>query len=926
MHKSTLLIIGILFYAVSFSQGTLTGKLVDSTTGKPLPLATVTVFNAADTNLITYRLTNNDGDFKVPGLPLNIENRVVISFSGFGVFRQEFTLTSSQTELNLGTIKISPDAQSLDEVLVFAERPPVTVRADTIEFNAAAFKTLPTALVEDLLKKLPGVQVDGDGNISVNGKKVNRIMVDGKDFFGNDPKMATRNLPANMIDKVQVTDDKDEKELNPDRPEGDLGQVINLKLKKGVKKGWFGKAYAGGGTDDLYETGAILNMFKDTMQVSLIGFSNNLNRAGFGFNDIRSLGGFDRSGMNMLMINGNGGINVNGISFGGMGDGINRSTGAGFNMNHVLKNNLTLNTQYFYGNSRNDIEEINNQQQFLGDSILNTRFNRREVLKGNNHRLGFGLKGKIDSLSRFDFKPTLTFNNQDSRGLTDTYNQSNYEGLLNEGVNRLTNLSNQLGYEHSLLYFKNFRKKGRTLNLSNNINFNDIENEQTNNVLNTFYDNGNSYDELTDQLRIQDQKNLTANLNATYIDPISKILNLRLGYSMNYFDNQFTIETYNKENGSEKYEVPNLNLTNDLGRISWRNTLSGGLNLKIKELSITGMANLLRLDINNQFKTQAQEVNQNYTYLLPSINVNYKGFNASYNVNVSPASMTDIQPIPDNTNPLFIRYGNPDLQPSKSHSVSLNMFKNLPAKTLFYSVYLNGNIRENAITRNRIIRADGVQESTPINIDGQHSFYSNAHFNKQFKFKNNFQFSVGGGYNFNYDRNYLVVNDRKSYVTTLRMGPSFNTGINFNDKLEWNIRYNRNFNFSNYENEVFDDLDVNTYNLNSELVIRWPKNFVLETNIQYRYNDLVAPGIQKTVTLLNAGLTYLFLKDQKGQLKISAYDLLNENISVVRSTKENMIIDRQLNNLQRYYLLTFSYNIRDFKAGKVGGTQRFFFF
>jgi len=926
MHKFTLLIIGIVFSVLAFSQGTLAGKLVDSTTGKPLPLATVTVFNAADTNLITYRLTNNDGDFKVPGLPLNIENRVVISFSGFGVFRKEFTLSSSQTVLELGTIKISPDAKSLDEVLVYSERPPVTVRADTIEFNAAAFKTLPTALVEDLLKKLPGVQVDGDGNISVNGKRVNRIMVDGKDFFGNDPKMATRNLPANMIDKVQVAEDKDEKELNPDRPEGDLGQVINLKLKKGVKKGWFGKTYAGGGTDDLYEAGAILNLFKDTMQVSLIGFSNNLNRAGFGFNDIRSLGGFDRSGMNMLMINGNGGINVNGISFGGMGDGINRSTGAGFNMNHVLKNNLTLNTQYFYGNSRNDIEEINNQQQFLGDSILNTRFNRREVVRGNNHRLGFGLKGKIDSLSRFDFKPTLTFNNQDSRGLTDTYNQSNYEGLLNEGVNRLQNLSDQVGYEHSLMYFKNFRKKGRTLNLSNTINFNDIENEQTNNVLNTFYDNGNNYDEVTDQLRIQDQKNLTTNLNATYIDPISKILNLRFGYSLNFFNNQFTIETYNKANGSEKYEVPNFSLTNDLGRIGWRNTLSGGLNLKIKELSITGMANFLKLDIKNQFKTQVQEVNQNYTYLLPSINVNYKAFNASYNVNVSPASMTDIQPIPDNTNPLFIRYGNPDLQPTKSHSVSVNMFKNLPAKTLFYSVYLNGNISKNAVTRNRIIRPDGIQESTPVNIDGQHSFYSNAHFNKQFKFKNNFQFSVGGGYNFNYDKNYLVVNDRKSFVTTLRMGPSFNTGVNFNDKLEWNIRYNRNFNFSNYENEAFDDLDVNSYNLNSELVIRWPKNFVLETNIQYRYNDLVAPGIQKTVTLLNAGLTYLFLKDQKGQLKISAYDLLNENISVVRSTRENLIIDRQLNNMQRYYLLTFSYNIRNFKASKVGGTQRFFFF
>ncbi|MBA2498309.1 MAG: outer membrane beta-barrel protein [Chitinophagaceae bacterium] len=926
MNKFILLFISILIFNICFAQGSISGKIIDSATAKPLSLATVTVFNAADTSLITYRLSNNNGDFKIPGLPINIENRVLISFSGYSVYRKEFLLTNDKPDLDLGTISLPTDAQSLDEVLVYAERPPVTVRRDTIEFNAAAFKTLPTALVEDLLKKLPGVQVDGDGNISVNGKRVNRIMVDGKEFFGNDPKMATRNLPANMIDKVQVTEDKDEKELNPDRPEGDIGQVINLKLKKGVKKGWFGKAYAGGGTDDLYEAGTILNLFKDTMQVSLIGFSNNLNRAGFGFNDIRSLGGFDRSGMNMIMMNSNGGVNVNGISFGGLGDGVNKSTGAGFNMNHVLKNNITLNSQYFYGNSRNDVEEINNQQQFLGDSILTTRFNRREVIKGNNHRVAFGLRGKIDSLSRFDFKPSFSFSDQLARGLKDIFTESNYDGLLNEGINRMDNQSEEMGYQHSLMYFKNFRKKGRTLNLSNSVDFKNNGNDQTNEVLNTFFDNGNSYTDITDQLRIQDQKNLTTNLNATYIDPLTKTLNLRLGYALNYFNNQYTIETYNKANGSEKYEIPNLSLTNDLGRISWRNTISGGLNLKIKELSITTMANFLKLDINNQFKTQGQQVEQNYTYLLPSLNVNYKSFNASYSVNVSPADIADIQPIPDNTNPLFIRYGNPDLEPSKSHSIHLNMFKNIVAKTLFFSVYLNGNIRENGITRNRVIRPDGVQESTPVNIDGQHSFYSNAHFNKQFKFKNNFQFSIGGGYNFNYDRNLLVVNSRESYVTTLGMGPSVNTGVNFNDKVEWNIRYNRNFNFSNYENDDFNDLEINTHYLNSDLVIRWPKNFVLETNLQYRYNDQVAPGIQPTVTLLNGGLTYLFLKDQKGQLKLSVHDLLNDNINVWRSTRENLITDRQLNNLQRYYLLTFTYNIRDFKAGKVGGTQRFFLF
>ena len=169
MNKILLLATFLFIYSTSFSQGSITGKMVDSTTGNALPLATVTVFKAADTSLITYRLSNNNGEFKIPGLPLNIENRVVISFSGFGVFRKEFTLTTQQPDLDMGTIRIAPDSKSLDEVLVYAERPPVTVRKDTIEFNAAAFKTLPTALVEDLLKKLPGVQVDADGNIYVNG-------------------------------------------------------------------------------------------------------------------------------------------------------------------------------------------------------------------------------------------------------------------------------------------------------------------------------------------------------------------------------------------------------------------------------------------------------------------------------------------------------------------------------------------------------------------------------------------------------------------------------------------------------------------------------------------------------------------------------------------------------------------------------------
>ena len=220
----------------AFAQGSVRGKLTDTVSKSPLGLATITIFKASDTSLITYRLSNPEGEFKVPGLPLNLPLRAVISYSGYEAYRKEFTLTSD-AQIDFGTIIMSSSSRTLDEVLVIAERPPITVKKDTIEFNASSFKTLPTSLVEDLLKKLPGVQIDGEGNITANGRKVNRIMVDGKAFFGDDPKMATRNLPANVIDKVQVTEDKDEVNRNTTGDLTNVGQVINLTLKKGVKKG-----------------------------------------------------------------------------------------------------------------------------------------------------------------------------------------------------------------------------------------------------------------------------------------------------------------------------------------------------------------------------------------------------------------------------------------------------------------------------------------------------------------------------------------------------------------------------------------------------------------------------------------------------------------------------------------------------------------
>ena len=308
------------FVSVSLSaqSGNISGKIVDSSNKKPLALTTVTVFKANDTSIVTYRLSNDAGEFKIPSLPFNVPLRLLVTYSGYEVYRKEFELNAEKPVINFGSVLMTGTSKQLDEVIVTAERPPVIFKKDTIEFNASAFKTLPTALLEDLLKKLPGVEVDADGNILVNGRSVNRILVDGKRFFGDDPKMATRNLPSNLIDKIQVLDDKDQIAENNDGDMSKIGKVINLTLKKAIKKALFGKVYAGGGTDSRYEAGGIINTFRDTLQMSFLAYSNNVNRSGFSLQDVTQLGGFGRSGFDGISIwsgGGRDGFAINGISF-----------------------------------------------------------------------------------------------------------------------------------------------------------------------------------------------------------------------------------------------------------------------------------------------------------------------------------------------------------------------------------------------------------------------------------------------------------------------------------------------------------------------------------------------------------------------------------------------------------------------------------
>ena len=656
------LLIGFQFTRGQSTKPSITGKVMDSLSGTELAFATASIYRAKDTSLIAFKLSNLSGSFKVAGLPLNINLRVIITYSGYREFRKEFMLTNNKLEYDLGTIILSRDIRSLDEILVIAERPPIVVRKDTIEFNANSFKTLPSALLEDLLKKLPGVELGRDGNITVNGKHVNRILVDGKDFFAGDISIATRNLPANIIDKIQVVNDGEEVERNPDAPEGSIGKVINVKLKKSIKKGWFGKIYAGKGTGGRYELGGIVNSFADTLQVSVLGFGNNINKAGFGLGDLQSIGGFSRSGMRAAKMIDNG-VQVNGVSLGGIGQGIQKSNGAGVNLNHDIGKKLTLNVQYFYGQLKSTVNESNFLEQRFANSFLITESLQSNLINDKIHKLSSTFKWKPTPTINITYRPSFSWQKNVLAVHRTANSGNNLYPLLNNLVNTLSIQDINKSINQEIVVNKNFRKRGRSLMVGFNFTSNNTESDAYNKSETIFFDVTPSYTDTIDQLRSRDNEKTVYNLSMNYAEPISKKIIVRISNlfeTSNYIDGILTLK---KPDPSGSYTMIDTAFSNKLGRNGWKNIMSTTVSFNTGAIKISPGIGYTFLHFNNRLG-KSDFLKQNYSYIIPRIAITWKQLTISYQSTVIEPSGNDLIPVPDNNNPLLFRFGNINLTPA----------------------------------------------------------------------------------------------------------------------------------------------------------------------------------------------------------------------------------------------------------------------
>ncbi|MXV14562.1 outer membrane beta-barrel protein [Hufsiella ginkgonis] len=911
------------FSAVAQKSGSVSGILLDSVNIKEtLTYATVSVYKAADSSLISYKLSDDKGAFRLGNLPTGIPLRLVINAFRYKVYRKVFTLTDDRPNADLGNLLLSLKNNTLAEIELVAERPPIVVRKDTIEFNAGSFKTLPTAVVEDLLKKLPGVTIAADGSIQVNGKTVSKILVDGKEFFGGDQQIATKNLPANIIDRVQVTEDKEAKRRDPDLIAANTPQVINLKLKKAIKQGAFGKLYGGGGPKDYYEGGAIFNVFRDTTQVSALAYGNNVNKPGFTIGDIQRIGGFARAGVNSWMTNSEGGFALDNISFGGLGNGLQKTAGGGFNLNTLTKGGIKLNGKYFFGLNSSLAEQLTNDDQTLGADRLIGYSIANNNNKSYTHNIGGKMEWKIDSLTTFNFNPTITISTFRNRALMDKTSSNSSNIPINKAVTSTRQNGTNLDFNLYADYWKDFKKAGRSFNMSLNASQRNNLNDYYNSSLSTFY--ATSVNTSIDQLRDNDIRNMRSSLSANYSEPINKKLTFSANVIGIYLSNENALSTFYKNTAGDEYDVAIPTLSETVKQTGFKSSVRARLRWKAtKDLAIRPGMVFNTINLENTFTTNPR-LSQDYVFFAPTMNIVYKALSVDYTPSFTEPDVQYVQPVANNTDPLFIQNGNPSLKPAVAHQVSMNLYKNDVKHALNYNLYMNGSYRNDAIVMSRTISGTGVQVNNPVNADGFMQFYLGSNVNKDIK-RDKRQITLGTGFWTNYSRTVVIVNSNESFAKNLSFSPRGSVRLNFNDKLEINQNYSVSVNKTTYDDDFFHDRNFLTHNTESELILRLPSKFVWETTYRMQINNQSIAGYNNNIRLWNAGLTYLFMKNNRAQLKFSVNDLLNANVRRYAYITDNLVRNVQSNNLGRYALLTLTYNVQNF-GGKVGGKERFFGF
>ncbi|GAB4046312.1 outer membrane beta-barrel protein [Spirosoma litoris] len=935
------------------SPGTIRGTVVDSITRKPLMEASVSLLLAKDSSLVNFGITDGDGRFEFPKIAVG-QYRVLVTYVGYRGRSKRVSVTQNDPTVDVGAIDIVAQSQTLMEVSVQGEKAPIAVKGDTLEFNAGSFKTRPNAQVEDLLKKLPGVEVDRDGNVKAQGQAITKVLVDGKPFFGNDPKMATRNLPADIIDKVQLFDQASEQSAFSGVDDGDREKTINITTKKDKRKGSFGQQTIGAGPkpgDDARYSGRVsFNQFNNGRQISMLGMANNVNQQGFTASDLGLGNNFGGAGQGQ---GGGGGSNVvRGGAGGGSGNGagqvgsnaITTSWAAGINYRDGWGKKIDVVSSYNASNTNTLTSQQSHRENIIPSGTAGTRPTTsqagfvRDQTSGSdntntNHRVNLRLDYRLDTMTTIRVIPSLSWMNSNYS------NQSNATTLTNEGVMANSSITNYnstgSGFtgNNQLLLFRKFQKKGRSFSVNWTVALNNQDNNGINNSVNKF--NGTSTtltsgvitkDTLTgittqtiNQRNDQETHSMTNTINVSYTEPLSMRQTLEFHYNLS--DNHNTSNrAVNDFNGlTNRYDLLNTPLSNNF--INDYVTNRGGLTWQTKRLKYTYAFGLdaQQSSLNSNNLSQETNLNRTFSNFLPNALLTYnfaksRRLRVSYRTRLNAPSVSQLQPVPNNTNPLNIQLGNLDLQPEYSHTVSLNynQFDAATFRNMF--VFLNASRTDNKIVNSTIFNASGAQTTKPVNTNGYYTVNGSFVIGRPLKLgaqKTNINLST----NLTYNQGSSFINNQSNQAKNWLIGQGATISSNFTEKLDLNLSGNINWQSAKYSLQPQQNTTYLNQSVTLDVYYQLPLKFTFSTNVYYNHYGGSSASYNQSYTLWNATLARQLFKQNQGEIRFQAFDLLNQNQSIVRNVTDTYTEEVRSRVLNRYFMISFVYNLRRFSAG-----------
>lgn len=923
-------------YMLSFAQKTtIIGRIVDSEQNELIG-ANVVLMRPQDSVVVTGTQTDIDGYFEFDATE---KGRFLLEFSYVGYKTLYKSIVLNQDTVKAGKIVLEEDQHLLKEVVIVQEADPVTIKGDTTQFNASAYKTNPDANVEDLVTKMPGIVIQ-DGKVQAQGEDVKKVLVDGRPFLGDDPNAALKNLPAEVVQNIQVFDQKSDMSLFTGFDDGNTTKTINIVTKPSFRNGTFGKAYAGLGDDDKYKAGGNINFFKDKRRISILAQSNNINEQNFSQDDllgVMSSSGNSSGGGGMRRPGGGprpgGGGGNNGGNQGGNDvsnflvnsrNGITKTHAFGINYLDSWGKKIEISGSYFFNYSENksisDVYRTYLQSEYNG---LNYTENSTAESKNINHRANFKFDYKIDSFNSLLIQPVLSFQTNDGSSVLFGLNK-----LVDVEQNKtsVSYLSNLTGYNISvpILYKHAFNKKGRTITANITPSFNPSKGNNDQNSLSSSV--SDMLVDTIEQVSYLDKKGNNISGGLSYTEPIGKKSMVQASYNVNYNYTDSERRT-NDVNGGE--ETLNPKLSSQFTNEYFNQSFGGSYRLFDEKQNLTAGLAWQWSSLNNKAVLPLDITTQRtFQNLLPNLSYQYK-FSKTQNIrlniraNTNAPSISQLQDVEDYSNPTQIKKGNPLLDQQTQYNLNLRFSSTNPTKMSNFFVGLGGNITSDYIGNNtRIFNTDtvlasglavtsGSQLITPQNMGQSYSLRAFGNYGFPVKsIKSNLNFNLFARYSYTPSIN----NSIKFYTSSPSVGMGVFLSSNISERVDFSISTNGNYTSAiNSQNTASNS---RYYTQNSSLRVNYMpiKSIVINTDFSHQYNDGLGSTADQTFILWNAAIAYKFLKNKAAELRLSVYDILNQNKSVQYNVTDTYIENTQSNVLKRYFMLTFTYQIKAFQV------------